>query len=298
MKTNHLLAVLVLAAIFPAASLHAQLYAFSRNGQVNEYGSGGGLLASGLMSGVSPLSANYVAVSGGDVFAVSQNGRVGEYHLDGSTVNATLIAGTAAQPLHPVIAGGDLYIAELSGSATVVGQYGLNGSTLNASLFSVPGTTGPDDLLESGGDLFIAERSGTIGEYALDGSTIHAALLSGFSYPSAIAISGNHLFVADYTRGTVGEYGLDGSTINPSLITGLNEPINLAIDGNDLFVGNYGNNVIGEYGLDGSPVNPALITDPGLFSLAIVPEPSPLALLGVGMPLLWLARFARRQPRK
>jgi hypothetical protein len=57
----------------------------------------------------------------------------------------------------------------------------------------------------------------------------------------------------------------------------------LAISGNDLFVGDFGSGTIGEYNLDGTPVNPSLIT--GLqnpVSIAVVPEPGTLSLLGLG----------------
>jgi DNA-binding beta-propeller fold protein YncE len=62
--------------------------------------------------------------------------------------------------------------------------------------------------------------TGTIGEYdATTGAVINASLISGFSNPVALAVSGPYLYVADNTAGTIGEYSTSGSPISPSLIS-------------------------------------------------------------------------------
>jgi PEP-CTERM motif len=288
MKKLLLLPVLLLSVSFPAGPARAQIYVFTDQDAIDEYDLNGSPLSSATMSDIPrPLSANYVAVSGNDVFAVgdvmgNQPGIVGEYGLNGSTINAALITGIPGTARHIAISGSDLYVAEDMGSGTVIAEYGTDGSLLNHSLITAAGE--PDDLIASGSDLFLAEGNGTIGEYGLDGSTANASLLSGFEYPSAIAISGGDIYVADFDTDTVGEYGLDGHTINASLITGLDNPVNLQISNGDIFVSNYGSETVGEYALDGSKINASLIqvSRGKPFDLYIVPEPSALAIAGLG----------------
>ncbi|MGH7943362.1 MAG: hypothetical protein ACREFR_20070 [Limisphaerales bacterium] len=96
----------------------------------------------------------------------------------------------------------------------------------------------------------------------MDGSTINGSLITGFSYPTGMAISGDDLFVVDNVAGTIGEYTTSGQTVNASLITGLNGPGGIAVSGNDLFVANYADDdgYIGEYTTAGATVNASLIS--------------------------------------
>ncbi len=116
-----------------------------------------------------------------------------------------------------------------------------------------------------GNDLFISNESlGTISEYTTSGTLINAALISGLHNPEMMAISGGHLYVAEYDFGTsngiVGEYTTSGATINPALISGLHGPAGIAIFGSDLFVSNFDVGTIGEYTTAGAVVNTALIS--------------------------------------
>lgn len=86
-------------------------------------------------------------------------------------------------------------------------------------------------------------------------------------------------------------------TVNASLIYGLSDPWGIAISGNDLFVLKSDNESIGEYGLDGSTVNASLIyglNDP--MAIAITPEPSTIALAGLGAAMVAVREW--RCPRR
>jgi hypothetical protein len=136
---------------------------------------------------------------------------------------------------------------------------------------------------------------GIIGEYNTSGSVVNASLITGLYGPSAIAISGNNLFVANWNTdgsnpnavGTVGEYTTSGASVNPSLITGLRTPSGIAINGDELFVADTGNGRIGEYTTSGTTVNGSLIsglTEP--YGIVVVPEPPSCLLAALWAILL------------
>jgi PEP-CTERM motif len=54
-------------------------------------------------------------------------------------------------------------------------------------------------------------------------------LVSGLTFPGAIAVSGDKLFVVNPFANTVGEYTTSGATVNASLISGLNNPAAIAV---------------------------------------------------------------------
>jgi hypothetical protein len=76
--------------------------------------------------------------------------------------------------------------------------------------------------------LYVSQLSNTLGEYdPLTGAGINPNLITtGLNEPYGIAVSGNTLFVANYTEpGTVGEYdATSGAVINANYITGLSSP--------------------------------------------------------------------------
>jgi hypothetical protein len=55
-------------------------------------------------------------------------------------------------------------------------------------------------------DIYVGSGLDTIGEYSLSGTTVNAPLISGLRFPSAIAISGNNLFIVNRLSNTIGEY--------------------------------------------------------------------------------------------
>ena len=113
--------------------------------------------------------------------------------------------------------------------------------------------------------LFVGQGSPAqqVGEYNLSTGAFNPSLITGLSFPYALAVSGNYLFVANAGTGTVGEYNLTTGVYNPNFITGLNFPVGLAVSGNDLFVGNYDIGTVGEYNLTTGVYNPNFITGLG-----------------------------------
>jgi len=107
---------------------------------------------------------------------------------------------------------------------------------------------------------------------------VNAALVSGLNHPYGIAISGNDLFVTNFSGNTVGEYdATTGATINASLISGLSGPAGIALLDGDLLVVNSTSGTIGRYNATtGATVNAALIS--GLQNpqnIIVVSPPSP-----------------------
>jgi hypothetical protein len=85
------------------------------------------------------------------------------------------------------------------------------------------------------GQIYVVNQSaGTVGKYNLDGTTVNASLITGLSYPSAIAASGGNLFVG--SGGFVGVYNAStGATINASLVPWFGVPADIAVSGENLF---------------------------------------------------------------
>jgi DNA-binding beta-propeller fold protein YncE len=79
----------------------------------------------------------------------------------------------------------------------------LAGAALLASMAVLPAARG---------QVYVANSNGTIGEYdATTGAVINASLISGFSDPVSLAVSGPNLFVADSGAGTIGQYTTSGA---------------------------------------------------------------------------------------
>src|SRR5260370_26260096 len=86
-----------------------------------------------------------------------------------------------------------------------------------------------------------------VGKYnATTGEAINANFITA-GFPTALALSGNRLFVLDATA-SVREYNATtGAAINANLITQLSAPNGLAAQSNTLFVANFGSSAVGTY---------------------------------------------------
>jgi hypothetical protein len=118
-------------------------------------------------------------------------------------------------------------------------------------------------------------QAGTISKYATSGMLTTGTLVTGLTRPTALAVSGSHLFVVDITgaigppnpAGHVGEYTTSGVAIDPSLITGLFGPEAIAVSGGNLLIasnqfGITDVGIIGEYTDSGVTESPRLFSFP------------------------------------
>ena len=77
-----------------------------------------------------------------------------------------------------------------------------------------------------------------VGQFNDDSTTVNPALVSPApGFPTAVAVGGGHLYVADAQNRVVDEYNLDGTTAASGLIGGFDYPGALAVSGGHLFVG-------------------------------------------------------------
>jgi hypothetical protein len=291
---------LTLCAAFWALSgtAHAQIFVANLgDGTIGEYNLDGSTVNASLISG---LDKPYgIAVSGGDLFVANNgNGTIGEYNLDGTPINASLISGLGS-PTEIAVSGGDLFVVNTAGSeGETIGEYTTSGVTVNAALITKGGGGGGNPLgfAVSGGDLFVENLDGDeISEYNIDGTLmlIKTSLIPGLSNPLEITVSGNDLFVQ--SSGKIGEYTTSGGTINATLVSAV-EGTSIAVSGGGLFVAHDNTGTIIEYTTSGALVNAALVSglDGPLGIAVVIPEPTTLALTGLGGLSLMLFRRRRR----
>ena len=250
-------------------------------GAIGEYTVAGTTVNASLISGLNYPAG--IAVSGSNLFVVNWGGNtIGEYTTSGAVVNASLVSGLNG-PNSLVVSGSNLFVT--NGYGDTIGEYTTSGAVVNASLIS--GLNYPVGLVVSGSHLFVAnQHANTIGEYTTSGAVVNASLVSGLDYPAGLVVSGSNLFVTNDVGDTIGEYTTSGAVVNASLVSKLNSPVGLVLSGSNLLVANANGNTVGEYTMSGAVVNASLVAgldDPqGIAITQPTPEPSTLALLGVG----------------
>jgi hypothetical protein len=123
-----------------------------------------------------------------------------------------------------------------------------------AALSAAPATACAGEIFET--NYNGADGLGTVGAYSTSGATINASLINGLSNPSALAVSGNDLFVLNSDTGVIGEYTTSGATVNASLITGLGlqSANGFVLSGGDFYVAETYGDVL-EYNMAGNLIN-------------------------------------------
>jgi hypothetical protein len=209
----------------------AQLYVLQNNpgkiGTVSEYSTTGAVINANFITGLSVPSG--LALLGNTLFVTnSGSGTVGKYDATtGGAINAGFITGLNG-PTGIAVSNNSLFVTYYSyQQGFTVGKYdATTGAAINANF--IRGPTGTFILAARRNTLFgLVDGQGVV-EYVA--TTGFPYLIMGPKYPSGLAVLGNNIFVAEYTRGAVGEYDrTTGAVINRNFITGLTEPLALAV---------------------------------------------------------------------
>jgi hypothetical protein len=228
----------------------------------------------------------------GEIYVADGN-TVGAYPTSGATAQNTLVPNLTDNAGGPVVgvavSGNNLFVL-IQGDPLGGGQLGeynaTTGATVNASL-PIGGVDVVGDMVASGTDLFVVNnQADKISEYTTSGTTVNASLVTGLKFPTAVAVSGNDLFVVNAGTGgngttqfapgsgTIGEYNATtGAVIHKTLVTGLtsngnNYPVGIAVSGGSLFVTNF-NSSVSEYNastgaLESSSLIPGVVAPYGI----------------------------------
>lgn len=211
-------------------------------------------------------------------------------------------------PIGLVLNAGVLYAAN-SRANTVTAYNAATGATVTTGFTSPAGLNAPFGLAVSATTLYVVNYdAGSLAAFNLATGAAVAGFtpITGLNDPSGgVALYGNDLFVADTYDNIVGEYdATTGLAINANFLTGVRYPVGLAVLGNQLLVA--ADNTVGAYGIPAVATTGNVPTSANASFLAglnapkfiaVVPEPSTWALLGLGVLGVGVALRRRRIQR-
>jgi hypothetical protein len=230
-------------------------------------------------------------------WTLSSSGLVQSYDLQNGT---KLTLATSSQPMGIAVAGSYLYWVDATADALY--RSNLDGSNSGQLITSSSGLfADPSGLTVTNSAIYWTDvGTGQIMQADLNGGNAHA-LVTGLSRPTAVAVDGAFIYwaiegVGPGNAGKVQRANLaDGSGVL-DLVTGVYRPEGLMVADSTLYWSETQLG-IGRANLDGSNQS-YVITDlsaPTGMVIVAVPEPSVLALLGVGAWMGWRRRRASAQ---
>ena len=111
------------------------------------------------------------------------------------------------------------------------------------------------------GSIFVTDRNTLeVCEYNNSGALLGDFFGGGSYIPTAIALSGSDLYVAEYNFGFVERLTI-GTTSSSWLNLMLGGPRGIAVSGSDLYTASYLTSIIGKYTTSGTAVNAGLVTN-------------------------------------
>jgi sugar lactone lactonase YvrE len=239
------------------------------------------IAAKGPLMGPSGLAFN------GNLFVANTLGNtIEEYSPAGMHLKTFATTGLSSPDGLTFGLDGNLYVTNTL--SNTIESYSPAGKDLGA--FADTGLQSPHGLTfnQKTGDLFVANTvSGTIEEFS-DTGVDKGAFVSKLGAPVGLAFDqAGNLYVTLQNSGTVDEFNSKGTLVKV-FAKGLDLPWGLTFDDDgNLYVANAGNNTIEKFNSAGKDLGafvPNLLNAPHY--LLIIPEPSTLTLLGIGMGVL------------
>jgi len=210
------------------------------------------------------------------------------YEFTPQGVQTTFVSGLAGPEGLVFDATGDLFVADAV--TDDIYEFSQNGSQ---TTFATDVAEPRGMAVNAGGDLFVAVTNSIL-EFMPGGS--RSTFATGLDDPEGLAFnSAGNLFESDYGSGNIYEFTPLGA--QSTFASGLDKPLEVVVNSaGDVFEGNFGNGDIYEF----TPLGTRTTFASGLGDNSIylafqpVPEPSGLALLGIGA----ISLLVRRRRRK
>jgi len=193
-----------------------------------------------ISTGLSKPDAVTLDGSGNLYFTDTGNNAIKEIAAGGNTP-MTLLSSGLSKPDGIAVYQGSLYIADSGDNA--IKAYNLSSHTLTTVL----SVTAPSAIaVDSSGDLFITNGSGSLQELQHGAQNANVLLASGLSNPAGIAVdSAGNVYIADSGNNAIKEYSATLHTLTTLVSNGISDPTGISLDSNgDLIVSDNGSHAL------------------------------------------------------